>query len=158
MQGHIHLLLIPPPWLLFFGRYNFPSPWWDNVSKEAKDLVQRLLVLDPQKRLTAAQVLKHTWITGGAADTDLGGVKDLLHKYNATRKFKKAAHGIMAGGRLAKMAQESRARSVQDQSATELIAVNMGCYENEKRNVAAGDNRFSRLRFLFTSLSILARS
>ena len=37
-------------------RYDFPSPWWDNVSQEAKQLVQGLLTIDPVKRLTAAQV------------------------------------------------------------------------------------------------------
>ena len=36
-------------------RYDFPSPWWDNVSKEAKDLVKGLLTIDPVQRLTAAQ-------------------------------------------------------------------------------------------------------
>ena len=41
---------------LFTNRYDFPSPWWDNISKDAKDLVQGLLTVDPKKRLTAKQV------------------------------------------------------------------------------------------------------
>ena len=51
------------------------------------------------------QVLKHKWITGGAPDVSLTGAKDQLRKYNATRKLKKAAQGIMAGARLAKLSQ-----------------------------------------------------
>jgi len=86
------------------ARYDFPSPWWDNISPEAKQLVQGLLTIDPKKRLTAAHVLKHPWITGGASDKSLAGAGDQLRKYNATRKLKKAAQGIMAGARLAKIA------------------------------------------------------
>ena len=44
------------------GGYSMPSPYWDNVSSDAKDLVQRLIVVDPSKRLTASEALKHPWI------------------------------------------------------------------------------------------------
>jgi len=89
------------------ARYDFPSPWWDNISSDAKALVQGLLTIEPKKRLTAAQVMKHPWITGGATDQALTGAKDQLRKYNATRKLKKAAQGIMAGARLAKLTAAS---------------------------------------------------
>ena len=41
---------------ILHARYDFPSPWWDNISKEAKALVQGLLTIDPKQRLTADQV------------------------------------------------------------------------------------------------------
>lgn len=44
------------------GHYTMPSPYWDNVSSEAKDLVQRLLVVEPSKRLTASEALSHPWL------------------------------------------------------------------------------------------------
>jgi len=44
------------------GRYSFPSPYWDNVSEEAKDLVRKLLVTDPRRRANHTVVLNHTWI------------------------------------------------------------------------------------------------
>lgn len=34
------------------GRYDFPSPIWDDISTEAKDLINNLLVVDPSKRMT----------------------------------------------------------------------------------------------------------
>mmetsp|Transcript_3558 Transcript_3558/g.2583 ORF Transcript_3558/g.2583 Transcript_3558/m.2583 type:complete len:163 (+) Transcript_3558:73-561(+) len=34
------------------GRFDFPSPSWDNISIEAKEIVRGLLVVDPMKRLT----------------------------------------------------------------------------------------------------------
>ncbi|KAI8829827.1 kinase-like domain-containing protein [Chytriomyces cf. hyalinus JEL632] len=44
------------------GRFEFDSPWWDNISKEAKDFIRRLLVLDPKQRYTAKQALAHPYI------------------------------------------------------------------------------------------------
>ncbi|XP_043721564.1 calcium-dependent protein kinase 26-like [Telopea speciosissima] len=40
----------------------FPSDPWDGISASAKDLISGMLCTDPAKRLTAAQVLDHTWI------------------------------------------------------------------------------------------------
>ena len=37
---------------------------WDTVSEEVKDLIRRLLVKDPVKRLLAEEVLKHPWLAG----------------------------------------------------------------------------------------------
>jgi MAP kinase interacting serine/threonine kinase len=44
------------------GEFSFPETEWGEISVEARDLVQRLLVRDPQKRYTADQVLEHQWI------------------------------------------------------------------------------------------------
>ncbi|CAI5788177.1 serine/threonine-protein kinase DCLK3 [Podarcis lilfordi] len=48
--------------IIQLGHYEFLSPYWDNISAAAKDLISRLLVIDPQKRYTAQQVLQHLWI------------------------------------------------------------------------------------------------
>lgn len=44
------------------GNYSMPSPYWDNVSDEAKDLVRRLIVVEPSERLTVSEALTHPWI------------------------------------------------------------------------------------------------
>ncbi len=46
------------------GQYTFLSPWWDDISKPAQDLVSHLLTVDPEKRYTIKQFLAHPWITG----------------------------------------------------------------------------------------------
>ncbi|XP_063160161.1 serine/threonine-protein kinase DCLK3 [Candoia aspera] len=48
--------------IIQLGHYEFLSPYWDNISAAAKDLINRLLVVDPKKRYTAQQVLRHLWI------------------------------------------------------------------------------------------------
>jgi calcium/calmodulin-dependent protein kinase I len=45
------------------GIFDFPSPYWDGISDVAKDLICRLLVVDPKKRYTAEQVLNHSWVS-----------------------------------------------------------------------------------------------
>ena len=44
------------------GRYDFGSHAWRHVSEEAKDLISRLLVLDPHKRLGVQAALAHPWM------------------------------------------------------------------------------------------------
>lgn len=46
------------------GQYEFPSPYWDTVSDEAKDLIKKLLLIDTDRRLTAEQILRHPWLSG----------------------------------------------------------------------------------------------
>lgn len=44
------------------GQYTFLSPWWDDISKSAQDLVSHLLTVNPEKRYTIEQFLDHPWI------------------------------------------------------------------------------------------------
>ena len=71
---------------ILHARYDFPSPWWDNISADGKDLVKKLLELDVKKRLKAAQVLAHPWM-GAAPTVALDGAQKALKKYNASRKL-----------------------------------------------------------------------
>jgi len=49
------------------GKFDFPSPYWDEISDPAKNLVCRLLTVDPKQRATPEQVLAHPWICSGIA-------------------------------------------------------------------------------------------
>lgn len=40
----------------------YPSPEWDTVTPEAKNLINQMLTVNPYKRITAAEALKHPWI------------------------------------------------------------------------------------------------
>ncbi len=45
------------------GKLDFPTPEWDTISDEAKDFVRYLLRRDPYERPTAAEALKHPWVS-----------------------------------------------------------------------------------------------
>ncbi|XP_060568678.1 phosphorylase b kinase gamma catalytic chain, skeletal muscle/heart isoform-like isoform X1 [Ruditapes philippinarum] len=47
--------------MIMQGNYKFGSPEWDDVSQSPKDLISKLLVVDPRKRLTAKEALAHTF-------------------------------------------------------------------------------------------------
>lgn len=46
------------------GQFTFLSPWWDDISKSAQDLISHLLTVDPDKRYTIREFLSHPWIQG----------------------------------------------------------------------------------------------
>ncbi|KAJ3263530.1 hypothetical protein HK104_006634, partial [Borealophlyctis nickersoniae] len=46
------------------GQFAFLSPWWDEISIEAKDLVRRLLEVDTRKRYTIEEFVRHPWVLG----------------------------------------------------------------------------------------------
>lgn len=70
-------------------QFDFPSPYWDDVSDVAKDLIKSLLVRDPAARLNAEQLLSHPWVIGeGTPRKQLPNVTQQIKEYNTRRKFK----------------------------------------------------------------------
>lgn len=43
------------------GRFDFNDDVWTAVSEDAKDMIRKLLAVDPQQRMTISQVLEHPW-------------------------------------------------------------------------------------------------
>jgi calcium-dependent protein kinase len=81
------------------GRYDFDSPEWTQVSNEAKDLISRLLLLDPSKRLTADEALRHPWLSGFAPSTEItlnSNIFTSLKRFTGNNKLKKAALAVIA--------------------------------------------------------------
>ncbi|KAG5672522.1 hypothetical protein PVAND_002645 [Polypedilum vanderplanki] len=75
------------------GTYDYPSPEWDTVTTEAKNLINQMLTVNPYKRITAAEALKHPWICQRervASVVHRQETVDCLKKFNARRKLKGA--------------------------------------------------------------------
>ncbi|XP_072314665.1 calcium/calmodulin-dependent protein kinase type II delta 1 chain isoform X6 [Eucyclogobius newberryi] len=75
------------------GAYDFPSPEWDTVTSEAKDLINKMLTIHPAKRVTATDALKHPWIcqrSTVASSMHRQETVDCLKRFNARRKLKGA--------------------------------------------------------------------
>lgn len=76
------------------GEYTFLSPWWDEISKGAKDLVSHLLTVDPERRYTIDQFLNHPWITQSNAPTAPAHDSPLLKPSNRPRDAEKKKREI----------------------------------------------------------------
>nr|XP_014285457.1 calcium/calmodulin-dependent protein kinase type II alpha chain isoform X19 [Halyomorpha halys] len=75
------------------GSYDYPSPEWDTVTPEAKNLINQMLTVNPAKRITASDALKHPWICQRervASVVHRQETVDCLKKFNARRKLKGA--------------------------------------------------------------------
>ncbi|WPK23682.1 hypothetical protein PUMCH_000924 [Australozyma saopauloensis] len=45
----------------------FLEPWWDEVSAEAKDLITRMLIVNPEDRITIEEIYAHPWVAKATA-------------------------------------------------------------------------------------------
>ncbi|KAI0817756.1 SMAD/FHA protein kinase [Xylaria sp. FL0064] len=75
------------------GRFDYPSPYWDSVGDPALDLIDHMLVVDPEKRFTVDQCLQHPWLTQkslGVADSTDGLVDGIggldMHRRGVVRE------------------------------------------------------------------------
>ncbi|KAG6430681.1 hypothetical protein SASPL_108753 [Salvia splendens] len=106
----IYILLcgVPPFWdeseqgifeQVLKGELDFVSEPWPSISESAKDLVRKMLVRDPKKRLTAHQVLCHPWVQVGGVAPDKpldSAVLSRLKQFSAMNKIKKIAIRVIA--------------------------------------------------------------
>lgn len=81
------------------GRFSFPSPEWDDISFEAKDLVEKLLCMDVGRRIDARQAMSHSWIFNASRAPLNRGSAGLLFRnlrsFRSEQMLKKATIGFI---------------------------------------------------------------
>lgn len=106
----LYILLsgVPPFWAetekgifdaILKGGVDFESEPWLLISDSAKDLVRKMLIQDPKKRITSAEVLEHPWMREGgeASDKPIGSaVLSRMKQFRAMNKLKKMALKVIA--------------------------------------------------------------
>jgi serine/threonine protein kinase len=50
--------------LVTSGAYSYPEKYWGSISPAAKDLIDKMLVVDQESRISIEGVLQHPWLTG----------------------------------------------------------------------------------------------
>ncbi|XP_046823620.1 calcium/calmodulin-dependent protein kinase type II alpha chain isoform X15 [Vespa crabro] len=97
------------------GSYDYPSPEWDTVTPEAKNLINQMLTVNPSKRITANEALKHPWICQRervASVVHRQETVDCLKKFNARRKLKGAILTTMLATRNFSSKYDAQGRSI----------------------------------------------
>ncbi|XP_059609774.1 calcium/calmodulin-dependent protein kinase type II subunit delta isoform X2 [Phlebotomus argentipes] len=110
------------------GAYDYPSPEWDTVTPDAKNLINQMLTVNPHKRITASEALKHPWICQRervASVVHRQETVDCLKKFNARRKLKVAILTTMLATRnfssksmITKKGEGSQVKESTDSSTT----------------------------------------
>jgi len=85
------------------GEYSFPDENWKCVSEEAKDLIKRLLCVDPAARLDCTGTLAHPWLSEATPSRALPapmskvavGFNENLKKFNTIRRFQNTGKQLM---------------------------------------------------------------
>jgi len=80
-------------------KLNLAGPIWNHISKDAKDVVMRLLDRDPKTRPTAREALKHPWLTAGEHVSDApldSAVAVRIQNFSNMNKLKQKALQIIA--------------------------------------------------------------
>ncbi|XP_075219214.1 phosphorylase kinase gamma isoform X2 [Lycorma delicatula] len=75
------------------GKYSFTSPEWADISEEPKDLIQKLLVVDPSQRLTVNDALEHPFFHLMLWDQDIAPLKKSLS--STSRKLSRISQIVM---------------------------------------------------------------
>ncbi len=79
-------------------KFSFPSPKWDNISEDAKDLIRNMLA-EPDCRYTAEEVLQHDWVKNlapNAQESQININSEYLQRYKNINKFQKAVLTFIA--------------------------------------------------------------
>ncbi|XP_044011090.1 calcium/calmodulin-dependent protein kinase type II alpha chain isoform X3 [Aphidius gifuensis] len=97
------------------GAYDYPSPEWDTVTPEARNLINQMLTVNPSRRITASEALRHPWICQRervASVVHRQETVDCLKKFNARRKLKGAILTTMLATRNFSSKYDPQARSI----------------------------------------------
>ncbi|MBN3321896.1 KCC2G kinase, partial [Atractosteus spatula] len=107
------------------GAYDFPSPEWDTVTPEAKNLINQMLTINPAKRITADQALKHPWVCQRSTVASMmhrQETVECLRKFNARRKLKGAILTTMLVSRNFSVGRQSTGPAAAATTSTAALA------------------------------------
>ncbi|XP_078371509.1 serine/threonine-protein kinase DCLK1-like isoform X4 [Oculina patagonica] len=83
--------------LILAGEFEYLSPFWDDMSESAKDLINQMLIVDDNKRFSALQVLNHSWIKGhtaGDKDIHVNLRMEITRNFDPRRRLRGAAIAV----------------------------------------------------------------
>lgn len=111
------------------GNYSFtPVEYWKDVSEDGKNLIRKLLKVDPSERLTIEEVLNNNWVKMDKfevekADNDISQALKQMRKYQAKKKWRMGFNAITAANRISALISPSREGSSNEEKKETIIEV-----------------------------------
>jgi serine/threonine-protein kinase Chk2 len=68
------------------GKFDYPSPYWDSVADPALDLIDRMLTVDVEKRITVDECLEHPWMKPLSVTDSTDGLTGALGKMDFSKR------------------------------------------------------------------------
>lgn len=101
------------------GEFDYPKEEWDNISKDARDLVQHMLTLDPKKRYSAGECLAHPWFQkykekSGSNKALAKSVLSNVKKFKHSSKLEQATIGVIVNQLVSKDERKELLKQFQD--------------------------------------------
>ncbi|XP_077513819.1 peripheral plasma membrane protein CASK isoform X2 [Amblyomma americanum] len=106
------------------GKLNLTGRQWDQISEYGKDVIQRMLCVDPRERYTVEELLNHPWLRDRdhcAPREHLQETVDELRKFNARRKLKGAVLAAVSSPKWTSFYSDPALDSASDQGIEEEV-------------------------------------
>jgi len=125
------------------GKINFPSPFWDFVSQDAKNFVSSLLVVDPDTRASAEEALAHPWMTETpASNTELETSRKNTNNLKKLEQVLQTAQGCLEENNVSQITDEGYLRERKN-SLGSLLEID-SCYLSNKSLTQKKDGNIKR--------------
>ncbi|KAI9203693.1 calcium/calmodulin-dependent protein kinase type 1D-like protein [Polychytrium aggregatum] len=115
------------------GIYKFFSPDWDNITDDAKDFIAKLLIVNPDSRMTSSQALKHKWLTDSTSQTvDISKTvgDNLVKNFNYRRKLKAGIDAVMVASGFVNSVKKETEKHHSDAISAGLKALKLKAQNN----------------------------
>ncbi|XP_054248419.1 serine/threonine-protein kinase DCLK2 isoform X3 [Indicator indicator] len=137
---------------ILVGKLEFPSPYWDNITDSAKELISLMLHVNAEARYTAAQILSHPWVSDDASQENnmqaevTGKLKQHFNNTLPKQNNTSAGVSVIMNTALDKESQIFCSKRCQD-------AGRAGTEKASAMSAAAEDPRLAGSKTLFPSAS-----
>lgn len=94
------------------GQYDFPDPYWSEISDKAKAVVKGLLTVNPKKRWTPSDLLTKEWVRGSASKEKFGdGFSKNFRLTGGKAKLRKGVRAVIAINRFVRSLKAAIAKA-----------------------------------------------
>lgn len=134
---------------ILMGHQEFPSPYWENISDSAKDLITMMLQVDIEQRYSAQQLLDHPWVNDDGLpenEYQLSVAGKLQKHFNTGPKPNNTMAGVsvLATTALDKEGQIFRRRCNQDVKGSYVVQTNAPEHNSESEDYSPSSSETVR--------------